>query len=330
MSAVGDFGGYLSGAFPSQLNVDVTEFCNLACVHCPYVSVTKPKGRERKNLSAVLHAKLVHEVATEGKEICRFVRYTGEGEPLLHPHIMTFLAEMRRTGVTTALTTNGLLLTEGRCHDLLETGVNVVDISLDAFKPETYAKIRVGGELEIAREGILRLFHMGRDRGSEIKIMVSFIRQAMNEGEADDFMAFWKGQGLHNVFVRNLHSCAGLMTDVSALLWKAAPTPRKPCLYPWERLLLKPDGMIAFCPADWEHGTAIDSFAEKTIKELWQGDFMRSVREAHTTNDYSAHPFCGKCPDWSLTLWPTEGRTYATAMHEVEKSQVATGQALSE
>src|SRR5215831_2668345 len=209
MSEIGKFGSYLSAEFPSQINVDVTEFCNLACVHCPYESVIKPKGKERKSLAAHLHAKLVKEVETAGKGICRFVRYTAEGEPLLHPHIMDFLADMSKIGVTTALTTNGLLLTEERCQALMDAGVNAVDVSLDAFKPETYAKVRVGGELAEAREGTLRLFNMARTEGSNLTVMVSFIRQPLNEGEAEEFVSYWRQQGLEKVFVRNLHSCAG-------------------------------------------------------------------------------------------------------------------------
>jgi MoaA/NifB/PqqE/SkfB family radical SAM enzyme len=133
---IGEFGGYLSAEFPSQIVVDVTQFCNLACTHCPYESVTKPKGKERKNLNPSLHAKLVHEVGTDGVGLCKFVRYSGDGEPLLNPHLMEFLSAMHGASVTTTLTTNGLLLTDERCRELIETGVDVVDISLDPRKPQ--------------------------------------------------------------------------------------------------------------------------------------------------------------------------------------------------
>ena len=32
----GRFGGRLTAAFPSQIVMDITEICNLECVHCPH------------------------------------------------------------------------------------------------------------------------------------------------------------------------------------------------------------------------------------------------------------------------------------------------------
>ena len=38
------------------------------------------------------------------------------------------------------------------------------------------------------------------------------------------------------------------------------------------------------------------------------------------TNDFSAHKFCGQCPDWRSTRWPDEGRSYADMMEEFRTS----------
>jgi radical SAM protein with 4Fe4S-binding SPASM domain len=321
--SIGHFGGYLSAAFPSQLNVDVTEFCNLACIHCPYESAVKPKGKARQQFPANLHAKIVAEIATAGQGICRFVRYTGEGEPLLHPQIFDFLtATKHRANTPTSLTTNGLLLTEERCRLILEADVGVVDISLDAFTPETYAKIRVGGELAEAQGGVLRLLAMARTRNHPLKIAVSFIRQALNAHEAEPFREFWQAQKVDLVFVRNLHSCAGHLQDLAQKMWGALDTnKRTPCLYPWERLLLKPDGAAVYCPNDWHQGTVAGHIQQESIQQIWQGDAMQAVRAAHQQNNFIQHKFCGQCPDWSVIQWPQHGRSYATMMHEFTAGQ---------
>lgn len=319
MNSIGAFGGYLSPDYPSHIVVDVTEFCNLACVHCPFVSVTKPRGKERHQLSPPLHTKLVKDIAENGKNSCRFARYSGEGEPLLHPHIMDFLREMSAVGVQTSLTTNGLLLTQERCEAIVAAGTTAVDISIDAFRPETYAKIRVGGELAVTQAGVKRLIATKRAAGSKMKIMTSFIHQEGNKGEDEDFKAYWQEQGVDLVFVRDLHSCAGNQKEMAQKMWACAPTPRTPCLYPWERLNLKPDGFVHFCPADWEHGSRVGDFRKQTMAEIWQGPEMASVRQAHLSNDFSACPLCGQCPDWSVIRWPWQGRTYASAMHEINE-----------
>lgn len=95
---------------------------------------------------------------------------------------------------------------------------------------------------------------------------------------------------------------------------------RYPCLYPWERILLNPAGQLAFCPQDWLHGSAIADFRQATIKETWVGPIYGMLREAHLSNDFGRHPFCGGCPDWAQTRWPGEGRSYADLVAEFASS----------
>ena len=52
---------------------------------------------------------------------------------------------------------------------------------------------------------------------------------------------------------------------------------RRPCVYPWERIVLNPRGYLAFCPADWTHGSSMVDYANTTVAEVWQGEFYRCV-----------------------------------------------------
>lgn len=325
----GQFSGYLSSAFPSQIVVDVSEFCNLKCIHCPYETVTKIKGNKRQNLDESLHTKLIDEIAGDDAGACRFLRYTGDGEPLLHPRLPQMLAyAVERTRLPVNVTTNGLLLNEERARALVESGVSVFDISLDAHRPETYAQVRVGGDLATAHANVIGLIDLIRRTGSQAKVVVSFVHQPLNEGEADDFTSFWTQKGVSRVVIRQRHSCAGSVSDVARSMWENAPSPRKPCLYPWERLVVKPDGKITFCPADWMHEGEVGNLAIHSIRDVWQGSAMSALRTAHLSKDFSRHAFCGKCPDWSAIPWPEQKRSYATMMHDFEKAAATEEQGL--
>ncbi len=314
---VGQFSGYLSPVFPSQITVDVTEYCNLACIHCPYETVTKLKGRARQHLSPQWHTKLIDEIVSDGQGHCRYVRYTGDGEPLAHPGLADLIAYAHdRSGIPINLTTNGMLLTEDRAEALLDAGVDVFDISIDANTQETYARVRVKGKLDITRANVLRLIEMVRERPGSARVMVSFVEQPLNAHEADDFRNDWRAAGADFVVVRRPHSCAGSIPAQAKVLWDAAPAERRACLYPWERLTLKADGSLSYCPTDWRHEAEIGHIAATTVRDVWQGPGMEAVRLAHTTGDFSGHGFCGKCPDWSVVRWPSEGRSYASVMHE--------------
>ena len=313
------FQKHLSPEFPSQIIVDVTQYCNLACIHCPHSEFVKSKAFSGANLDIDLHKKLIDEVATDGLGICQYLRYTANGEPLLHPKIEEMLEYACKNSKTKInVTTNGMLLTESKAKRLLDIGVDVFDISIDAFTNETYAKIRIKGDLNITRANVLGLINLIKKYNYKTKVVVSFVEQPLNTHEALDFEKFWKESGIHYVVIRKLHSAGGAKEKIKSKMNKAfRKISRKPCVYPWERLVLTPIGTIGFCPADWKHESQIADFKNHTIKEIWKGDYMKRLREAHLKNDFSGFDFCEQCPDWVYTRWPGEGRAYMDMMKEL-------------
>lgn len=314
------FYGRLKADFPSQIIVDVTEVCNLACVHCPHPQFKQSEHYAARYLEPDLNEKMVDEVRQFGRQSTQYIRYTAEGEPLIHPKGYDMIEHaVRHSGVYVTLTTNGTIMNEKRTRRLLEAGVHLIDISIDAFTAETYAKIRVNGDLNVTRANVMRLLEWVRESGKKTKVVVSYVEQPQNRHETADFESFWENQGADYVVIRRLHSAAGAVGEVAQRMWaetKAAQEKRRPCLYPWERIVLNPRGHLAFCPADWTHGSTIVDYRTNTIRETWQGQFYQALRRAHLSNDYSCHGFCGQCPDWRATRWPGEGRSYADMVQE--------------
>ena len=313
------FGGRLTEAFPSQILMDITEICNLSCVHCPHPEFKLSKHYAGRHVDPALNAKMVDEVRQHGQGRTQYIRYASNGEPLVHPHAYDMIEDaVRRSGVYVTLTTNGTIMNEARTTRLLEAGVHMIDISIDAFRPETYARIRRNGKLHITRENVLRLIRWVRESGGSTQVVVSFVEQAGNASEIGDFERFWTDQGADGVVIRRQHSCSGAMIALADLR-RGLPgaTTRRPCLYPWERVVVNAAGDLAFCPSDWVHGSRLANYRDTTIHDTWQGEMYRRLRHAHVTNDYSQHGFCGQCPDWEATRWPGEGRSYADLVEEL-------------
>jgi MoaA/NifB/PqqE/SkfB family radical SAM enzyme len=313
------FGGHLSAAFPSQVIIDVTELCNLACTHCPHPAFKTSEHYGGRTLDPALSAKAVGEVATAGRGIVQQIRYASDGEPMLYPGLFAMLADaVSRSGTLVSLTTNGTLLTPERIDRLLDTGLGFVDISIDAYSPETYARVRVRGDLSVTRANVERLIDRARARGSATRVVVSYIEQPDNRHETADFERFWRGRGADAVLIRRLHSASGSIVPLADLMRKrAVGAQRRPCVYPWERIVVTPRGTLAFCPADWTRGSSLVDYRDTTIAELWQSERYRALRRAHLTNDFTGHGFCGQCPDWQETRWPHEGPSYSTLVDEM-------------
>lgn len=313
-----DFGGRLTADFPSQIIMDITEICNLACTHCPHPDFAKSEHYAGRHLDPALNEKMIEEVRQHGNGRTQYIRYTSNGEPLAHPNGYDMIqAAVDHSGVYVTLTTNGKIMNEKRTQRLLESGVHLIDISIDAFKPETYAKIRVKGNLEVTRTNVLRLLRWVRESKVRTKVVVSFVEQPKNTQEVADFERYWKDQGVDFVVIRRLHTHSGAVQELADMRRSAVCTAaRRPCLYPWERIVINARGDLAFCPSDWVHGSYVADYRNTTIQSEWQGVFYKALRQAHLTNEYSKHTFCGHCPDWSATRWPNEGRSYADMVEE--------------
>ena len=314
------FGNGLSAAFPSHVIIDATELCNLSCTHCPHPAFKQSAHYGGRSLSVELSAKAIGEVAAAGRGHVQYVRFASDGEPLLATSIYLMLADaVQRSGTFVSLTTNGTLLTAPRVERLIETGVNLVDISIDAFSAETYAAIRVRGDLAVTRTNVERLIRRVRECGSAMRIAVSYIEQPGNLHETEDFKRFWSDAGADSVAIRRLHSASGAVIGVAEVMRRQAATQaRRPCVYPWDRIVLTPRGTLAFCPSDWTGGSSLVDYHTTTIAELWASQRYAALRRAHVTGDYGAHTFCGQCPDWQETRWPGQGASYATLIRDMK------------
>lgn len=85
---------------------------------------------------------------------------------------------------------------------------------------------------------------------------------------------------------------------------------RYPCVYPFDRLGISTEGMFGYCPCSWFGKAEFISFKEHSIKEVWQGEFMRELRRKHLEGKIDTNMVCNHCQDWSVAPWPYEQRGY--------------------
>ncbi|WP_411682045.1 radical SAM/SPASM domain-containing protein [Clostridium thailandense] len=309
----------LKEEFPSQIIVDVTEVCNLSCIHCPHERYEKLNILNRNFLDISLNRKLVEEVKKYGNGNTQQIRYTANGEPLVHPKIyemLKYAADYSETFVS--VTTNGTLLNENNVKTLLGTGVKLIDISIDAFYNETYLKIRKNGNLEITRSNVLNLIKLKNDLKLDTKIVVSFVEQELNKDEVKEFQNYWNSNGVDYVIIRKLHSAGGANNYRNVKLNECRQK-REPCVYPWERIMLTAKGNLSYCPNCWDGGAKITDYKNTSIYNVWHSEFYENLRKSNISADLRDFSFCNQCGDWAQTTWPNKGRGYGDMINDFNK-----------
>src|SRR3954470_19328708 len=110
---------------PREVQLEVTNRCNLDCDMCPRLTLLKvPEvDMSRETFDAVLGRLDAPESIT----------LTGWGEPLMHPQLFDFVAEINRRfeGCDVSITTNGHLLTERLVATSFERKVSRWNVSLE-------------------------------------------------------------------------------------------------------------------------------------------------------------------------------------------------------
>lgn len=295
--------------FPAMIVVEITNVCNLECIHCPYSTISKEKGYSPQHMSMETYTKIVDEVSTHPGSIFRLLC---DGEPLCHPNFINMIKYAKNKNISPVnFITNGLLLDCNMRKEILCSKIEAVEISLDAINKETYDNIRKGSNFNTVINNVHEFIKLRDKMGSNTKIFVSIIQQPESENEYNSFIEYWTPK-VDKVISRPLTSIGGLIT-----IPKKAVKPsdhRWPCPQLWRRLFINVEGFAEFCVEDWYNKTIVGNVKNSSITEIWQCDDYTKLRELHLAENFEAIPYCHKCQDWRARDWDYN---YFSALKEV-------------
>lgn len=177
---------------PSKLFVEVTTRCNMSCAMC--VKQTDGGSSTEGDLSMPVFRALAP--AFPGLEA---LILNGVGEPLLHPRLeeMIRTARKRMPGKGwVGFQSNGLLLTEARAVSLASAGLDRICFSIDGASPETFRKVRAGGEIEGVERALAAMAVAKKQCGRpDLQVGVEFVVMRSNLRELPDALRWSAARG---------------------------------------------------------------------------------------------------------------------------------------
>ena len=156
---------------PLYIAWQVTNECNLACLHC--IEESGPGKAFRDELSAAQVFSFLQQVVDAEVP---YLSFSG-GEPTLHPLFFEMVEYVCARTTQLKIETNGHGLTPEKCARLQRLGVKAVQVSLDGASRETFNRMRVRGDFDRAIEGIRNL----RAAGVPVEINYSPTRFNVHE-----------------------------------------------------------------------------------------------------------------------------------------------------
>ncbi len=179
-------------AHPAKLFVETTTSCNLGCFMC--VKQTDGCAMTEGEMSPSLFAAL-----TPAFPRLEALVLNGIGEPLLNPHLEEFMRSARRSMPASGwigFQSNGLLLTDARAFSLVEAGLDKICLSIDGASPETFRKVREGGELTAIERAFAALAAAkAQCKRPEVQVGIEFVAMRSNLRELPAALRWGAEQG---------------------------------------------------------------------------------------------------------------------------------------
>ncbi len=275
--------------YPVDIIIEVTRYCNLKCIMCPYPNLKRSKG----HMEFATFKKIVDETARENQNARIWLAIMGE--PLiLGDKVATYIQYAKEQGVReVCLNTNAVFLTEKIADKLLLSGLDKMLVSIDAMTAEAYDKIRVGGNFVLVCKNVEAFLQLKRKQAKP-EVIAQFIVMEENEHEVEAFKEYWLKRGA----IVKIRPKLGWGNAIQSSILDnvEGETERFPCSWLTRTVSIHWDGSFSQCDADHEGLYSPGHLDRQTIKEVWEGP-LAERRQRHWNSDFDFEP-CNKCKDW--------------------------------
>ncbi len=170
------------GRIPLCGSIDLTDRCNINCVHC-YIR----DNDEADGMSTEQACSYIDQLAEAG---CLFLLITG-GEPLLRDDFRDIYEHAKMAGLVVSLFTNATLVDESMAEFLADFLPHTIEISIYGATASVHDRVtRVDGSFEKTMRG----FKLLKDRGVDVSLKT--ILMTLNRDELEGMLDIAKVNGV--------------------------------------------------------------------------------------------------------------------------------------
>ncbi len=282
----------------TKIYLEPTVACNLECITCFRNAWEQPIGRMTEETFERFYAGLKDLPSIPS------VYFGGIGEPLFHVKTIEWIRRIKQLNVKVELITNGTILNEKICRQLIDAGLDILWVSIDGATPESYEDVRLGAELPTVLENVRRLFRMRRGGHFPIpEIGVAFVAMQRNIADLPKIIRMGHSFGAKYYSVSNIQPATAEM-QVERLYTRTMrniaymPSPMLPRLslpkidFNAETQAALTEAFnsgcnVSFAGNNWGGANDVCNFVESgTLSVAWNGDVSPCWPLMHTHINY--------------------------------------------
>jgi radical SAM protein with 4Fe4S-binding SPASM domain len=296
--------------FPMVIQVQTINRCNAACGFCPYPYTIHLQ--EKRIMDDALYSKIVDECAAEA-DLHDFVPMS-KNEPLLDVKMERRVAEFKAKAQPhqmVELVTNGSPLTPARARRLMEAGVDLITVSVNAAREEIYNKVMLGLSW---KQVMSNLEALSKTELSKVNVYLRFVSEQDNRADLDAFRKRWRH---FNLFTFTVNNRAGTVRDYERKVIHYGRLIQRlkrifgsrlypACPYVFSMMHVLENGDVPMCSNDWANREVMGNVRTQTLREIYNSPRMNEVRELMAQGRFEEIEACRECSFYHEWMKPLE------------------------
>lgn len=286
------------GMLPQEVYVQLSRRCNLRCTMCGHAAWTENTGF----MAMETFQQVLDEAARAG--IRSLVLLSGQGEPLLHPHVFECLETAVGQGFRVSMVTNGTPLTPERIDRLARIGLAHLQFSFAGYDKATYEATYVGAKFERVVENLRGLAAAMRRHQSRTLFSVKAVCPDPSRDFVEKTRAFVRSLGVERITTVMPNNFAGIVAvgdfHAAAGMHSFKRLDRH-CLLMCRTLLravgVYHDGSVTACGCYDSNGDLAIGQIGQGLAGLRSGEPFTRILDAFRHGDVSGLPLCAHCDD---------------------------------
>jgi radical SAM protein with 4Fe4S-binding SPASM domain len=238
-----------------------------------------------------------------------------QGEPFLHPGFCEMVRYAVDQNIYTATSSNAHYFDKNTAKKVVDSGLDRLIISVDGTTQESYAKYRIGGDLEKVRKGIYNLLEeKKRQKSRKPYMMLQFLVFKFNESEMGEMERWGKEIGIKVNFktaqIYDHKNNGDLIPDSPMLSRYVLDKEGKyeinnrfynHCWKMWHSSVITWDGRMVPCCFDKDAEHKMGNVNDEDFKSVWHGIKYNDFRKRLLKNRNDIE-ICRNCSEGSK-IW---------------------------
>lgn len=288
---------------PFLLYIDPSSACNFRCQFCPsgHKDLIAKSGYRRGTMSLDLFNKIIEDLS-EFELPLKVLRMNKIGEPFLNKDLAKMVACAKKSGLVEYidLATNGSLFSRDRLSQLLDAGLDRLNISVEGMSREQYLKYsRVDFDFDGLVDNVQWLYANKGNCEVTIKIPGNYI----NEDQKKEFLKTF-GNYCDRIFIEDIapiwpffdiEAHSGIRIKKTEGQYKQSLQTKDTCSYIFYAAAINADGSVSACCPDWDQKLIVGNVREKSLKSIWHSSRFNTLRRQHLEGKRNENIICGNC-----------------------------------